>query len=659
MKRCPECRRDYYDDTLLYCLDDGNALLEGPASGSGAGDEPATAIFQSGEAATKQQVQTTEKTAVLPTGTTSNDAKASPKMRVSAIIVGAAVLLAGLGYGIYRFLEKSKITAPRTNSELKTQRLTGDGKTRETVISPDGKFLVYKRVEDEKESLWIRQIQTNSNVQVVKPGELNAIGGLTFAPDGNFVYFYGEAPDGGINTFFKVPTLGGAPTKFLSNAAGIGFSSDGKQIAFIRYDIAAAEGWIYVANADGTSERKLATFRDKQFTNTRPVWSPDGKTIAVGIGDDDLLPGPQFLIGLISTANGSVLELGSRKWAELRDMVWTPEGDAVLIVASEYVSTPGQVWEISYPTGEPRRLTNTLSSYAWISITADGKSISLTEGDARSSVWVSPNTDPNSAKQIMPAKGDTWGISWTPDGRIVYASDQSGDYEIWSMNADGSNAKQLTTDRVFKKGPVVSPDGRYVVYWSAEGGGRLFRIDVGGGSPVQLTSGVVGDKPDISSDSKWVLYSTYIDGKPAIVRMPIGGGEPQRVFDGLATNPRYSRDGKYFACLVLDEKSQRFNRIAIVPAEGGEAITKLEAPPSIIVGIGLVWTPDGKGITYLGFRGEKTDMWIQPIDGGKPKQVTDFAPPSIVRREYSRDGKQIAIVRGEATTNAVLITGFR
>ncbi len=33
MKRCPECRRDYYDDTLLYCLDDGNALLEGPASG--------------------------------------------------------------------------------------------------------------------------------------------------------------------------------------------------------------------------------------------------------------------------------------------------------------------------------------------------------------------------------------------------------------------------------------------------------------------------------------------------------------------------------------------------------------------------------------------------------------------------------------------------
>ncbi len=43
MKRCPECRRDYYDETLLYCLDDGRALLDGPATA----DELATAILSS------------------------------------------------------------------------------------------------------------------------------------------------------------------------------------------------------------------------------------------------------------------------------------------------------------------------------------------------------------------------------------------------------------------------------------------------------------------------------------------------------------------------------------------------------------------------------------------------------------------------------------
>jgi len=42
MKRCPECRRDYYDDSLLYCLEDGNALVQGSVP---LPDEPATAIL--------------------------------------------------------------------------------------------------------------------------------------------------------------------------------------------------------------------------------------------------------------------------------------------------------------------------------------------------------------------------------------------------------------------------------------------------------------------------------------------------------------------------------------------------------------------------------------------------------------------------------------
>src|SRR5438552_2221119 len=71
MKRCPECRRDYYDDSLSYCLDDGSALLEGPASG----DKPATAIlsepgavatgFPASESLTRAQIQITDQTAIF------------------------------------------------------------------------------------------------------------------------------------------------------------------------------------------------------------------------------------------------------------------------------------------------------------------------------------------------------------------------------------------------------------------------------------------------------------------------------------------------------------------------------------------------------------------------------------------------------------------
>jgi TolB-like protein/Flp pilus assembly protein TadD len=104
MKRCPECRRDYYDDTLLYCLDDGNALLEGPAYA----DEPSTAIMSelkfpssggsSSESQTGAQVHTTDRTAILRTGekAESQEKNVKPFERQSFSAHRAAKPLAGL-----------------------------------------------------------------------------------------------------------------------------------------------------------------------------------------------------------------------------------------------------------------------------------------------------------------------------------------------------------------------------------------------------------------------------------------------------------------------------------------------------------------------------------------------------------------------------------
>lgn len=111
MKRCPECRRDYYDDTLLYCLDDGNALLEGPATASG-GDEPATAILHStaaqGEAPTQAQIHVTDQTAILPASM--GDIAAKPrgfdKRLFFAPLVLAIVVLGGF-FG-YRYITPAK-----------------------------------------------------------------------------------------------------------------------------------------------------------------------------------------------------------------------------------------------------------------------------------------------------------------------------------------------------------------------------------------------------------------------------------------------------------------------------------------------------------------------------------------------------------------------
>ncbi len=67
------------------------------------------------------------------------------------------------------------------------------------------------------------------------------------------------------------------------------------------------------------------------------------------------------------------------------------------------------------------------------------------------------------------------------------------------------------------------------------------------------------------------------------------------------------------------------------------------------------WTPDGRGITYIDERGGVPNLWLQPVDGGAAKQLTDFKQNGIHRREWTRDGKQVAIVRGEGTSDAIMI----
>ena len=100
MKRCPECRRDYHDDTLSFCLEDGTALVHGVSA-----DEPATAILHSteapGEAATRAQISTTAETVALPTGSTDIVPKSSgfDKRLLTALSLLAIVVVVGFfGY---------------------------------------------------------------------------------------------------------------------------------------------------------------------------------------------------------------------------------------------------------------------------------------------------------------------------------------------------------------------------------------------------------------------------------------------------------------------------------------------------------------------------------------------------------------------------------
>ena len=100
MKRCPECRRDYTDDSLLYCLEDGTALVQGSVPSP---DEPRTAILHEtappSEAKTQAQIHTTDQTAVVRSGKTLRFDK---RLLIVPLMLGCLALLGFFGYQYFR-----------------------------------------------------------------------------------------------------------------------------------------------------------------------------------------------------------------------------------------------------------------------------------------------------------------------------------------------------------------------------------------------------------------------------------------------------------------------------------------------------------------------------------------------------------------------------
>jgi Tol biopolymer transport system component len=194
-----------------------------------------------------------------------------------------------------------------------------------------------------------------------------------------------------------------------------------------------------------------------------------------------------------------------------------------------------------------------------------------------------------------------------------------------------------------------------------DGKKSLWRINLDGSNPVKLTPGLADAFPSISPDSRWVVYTTYEGAKPTLWKISIDGGTPVQITDHVAIVASISPDGKYIAYLY-PESSDPFapgNRVAIMPFDGGPNINTFEVPASGIVTTVIQWAPDGKSVLYSVNANNVSNIWSQSIEGGPPKQVTDFKELLITGFSWSRDGKQLACTRGTLVRDAVLITDLK
>ncbi|MFN2502622.1 MAG: TolB family protein, partial [Pyrinomonadaceae bacterium] len=97
----------------------------------------------------------------------------------------------------------------------------------------------------------------------------------------------------------------------------------------------------------------------------------------------------------------------------------------------------------------------------------------------------------------------------------------------------------------------------------------------------------------------------------------------------------------------------------IISFVGGDPVKLLDIPQSFNALAGLRWTPDGRAVTYIDTINGVSNIWSLPLDGGAPKQLTDFQTDQIFWFDFSRDGRQLALSRGTQTSDVILIKDFK
>jgi Tol biopolymer transport system component len=527
--------------------------------------------------------------------------------------------------------------------------LTQSGKAMAVTISPNGQYVVYVLADGGKESLNVRQVETGSDVQVLAPDEVT-YRSLTFSADGNYIYFCRSSKQlAGYSEIYKMPVLGGEPQPIVHDSdTSPGLAPDGKRLAFVRGDPANFDLALVLVNSDGSGEKTIAKIPanisgGSLFT---PAWSPDGKTIVVPNYRNS---GERFLMA-VSAEDGATRELYQTRNFVGR-AVWLPDGLGLLFVMAEnFPNSPGQLWYISYPKGEVRRLTNDLTNYglASLAITQDAKTIAAVQTTVHQELWVAPGGNSERATQI-PFTGEPSRISSVSNDRLI-VQDQHA--QVFTMHLDGSGQAPLLTGRqignMFDCGPNT-------LIWSElrEETVNVWKGDGDGSNPVQLTHEKRATLPVCTPDGKFFVYWDA----PYEYIQDINASAPARKMDNVASTSygrlRVSPDGKVIAAVGFIKGPPERMAFIFTPLDGGSPRYVFENVPSAAAW--LDWSPDGQSVDYAVLRRGAANVWRQPVGGGAYQQITKFTTTVMTSFRWSPDGKNLYVVRGSRNADIILL----
>jgi serine/threonine protein kinase len=585
------------------------------------------------------------------------------KWEISAFSGLALVLIAAGAYGIYSLIQRS-IPMPFQNFAM--TQITNTGEAERAAISPDGKFILSEQNDNGLHSLWLRNVPTGSDTQIVAPAA-EVYASLAFSPDGNYVYFRKTA--GATMSdwdLYRTPVLGGTLQIIAPDVdSNIAFSPDGHRIAYVRAnDPDLGKYRLLVANADGANETVLQIEPStSELLPASLTWSPAGNRIAFTVTSPSDALG---VVKLFDLSSKQVLPFASFQNESTREVLWLGNDSLAVIYQRKGAIGQGQIGVIRSPGGQIRPVTRDTNAYSTFTVSADGKTAATVQTRITNSLELltGPGGHPNLVS--LPQTRDVQTFSWTADGNLLLSNGRS------VQRLALGNGPRITTvsDPNSSLVDLQSCGDRYVLLtWAfhAGNGTHIWRANTDGSGLKQLTKGSVDFYPACSQDQKWVYYFSDYHGIVTNMKIPFDGGEATPV-PWPAVPSMFGVEGQTISpegdLLVFRPSVQVPN----APAEVKLAVVQLSSPssPRLISTDPRIWdtgnivnnftfAPDGKSVAYI-IRDKGVDnIFVQPLDGSVGHQATNFNVDSIAKFAWSQDGKTLAVLHTHHTSDVVLL----
>jgi Tol biopolymer transport system component len=579
------------------------------------------------------------------------------------MLVGATVLLAAAA-GVALFTARGA-RRPAAPGPMRITKITNSGKVASPVLSPNGQFLAYRNVIEGRDAILVRQLASNSEVEVVAPQDGITLAALSFTPDGNWLLFSSRRRGEASRTLMQVSPLGGVAREVRSDFSGsVSFAPDGERFIFERSAGPGTSRFLVTTLESAARADTVKKCPDTAFAISGATWSPKKDDIAyVQIEKSDVLR-PKVMVSGVSGGQPRALE--GTQWMSISGLAWARDGAGLYLTGSRSWIERPRVWFLDAATGAARAVTQDLDSYAGITLRADGNALASVRTTVQSHLYrvpldAAPAENAARAQRITHGTGLAGSPVLSPDGaRIAYISDAGGHMDIWTMDAAGSNERQVTFGPAQDFAPAWSPDGERIAFASeSEGSLQVWIAGAEGQNARQLTQqGTTNHAPSWSPDGAWIAYISVQGDSSFLERIPAAGGEPRRVTDlAVMFTTQWSPDGRWLATWLDPGKPSAQCDLACLPVDGGGEIRRFTfTPRDQFMMLSMRWTPDSSGLAYVATEGRTRSIEVLRLATGEKRPVLTFTGDDLIfSQTWAPDGASVILQRGSVLSDIVLI----